>query len=262
MPDLHFAGESSCGLIRERNEDNFFYFRAGDNRAISAVCDGIGGHNDGHIASFFCCRELMYAWHRQEKHIHTQDEACAFLQAALSRINASLFRTNEIKNAALPMGTTVAVCIFLRDKAVCCHVGDSRFYFCRPGTPVIQQTRDHSMVCHIAENGQHYCTLEIPDCENIIIRALGVDRHIQLDFSCIPRYAGSRYLLTTDGLTREVEQAAIDAALQQESTPAKAVGRMIRDALVAGGRDNITALCAFESPQFRKQYSNLPMIPN
>lgn len=244
---LKFAGETNRGLVRARNEDNFFYVRRSGRPALAMVADGIGGHRDGDVASFFCCRKLLTAWHDNAGAVHDSRSAHDFLERELQKINRELYTTNRLRRGGgQPMGTTVTAAIFLDDEVICCHAGDSRMYRYNETEGLVQVTQDHTLLRKLEESGRKMILPPAPELENVIARAVGPRPQVELEFSRMPRLKKSRYLLSSDGLTRYVDAEYLAIALGSGETPRDSVNRLMRASLIAGGADNITIICVFD----------------
>lgn len=122
------------------------------------------------------------------------------------------------------------------------NVGDSRGYRLRAGV-LRQLTRDHSAVQELIDGGIiTEAEARIHPQRNLITRALGAGGNSVPDTQFHHPRPGDRYLLCTDGLTGEVEHAAIEQILANTPDRTEAVGRLIDAALASGGRDNISVV--------------------
>src|SRR5438552_1474093 len=137
------AGRSDVGLVREKNEDSFLI--AAD-LGVYAVCDGMGGHVGGQVAS--------------QTAVATIDEtmrgggaagAADPLVTAILAANRAVYSRAKSDPNLHNMGTTVVGIREDNDLLHLCHVGDSRIYRLRQGR-FDQVTRDHSLVNLYAEN--------------------------------------------------------------------------------------------------------------
>ena len=142
------------------------------------------------------------------------------------------------------MGTTATVLVLLPQGALLAHVGDSRAYRVR-GQKIEQLTFDHSLVWELQATGQKY---EEPISnfigKNIITRSLGPNPNVQVDLEGPhPCQVGDTFLLCSDGLSGQVEDAEIGAVLVC-LPPAEAVQALVDLANLRGGPDNITVVCA------------------
>src|SRR6185295_3586599 len=140
----------------------------------------------------------------------------AVVRQALVQANEDLFR----QGAASPertMGATVTVLGADGERYFCLWAGDSRLYLLRSGE-LTQLTKDHRYIQHLVDAGM------ITEAEarqhprrNVITRAVGVDRELELDADEGVVQAGDVFLLMTDGVTGVCTDAEIAAALSGSS---------------------------------------------
>ena len=227
---INIAGESNIGAGRVKNEDNYCIFNpSGFPSALAVVCDGIGGHRDGEVASMFCCRRLMAAFLRRGAALDDGASAGAFLAETLADINFELFRRNEFDGRVLPMGCTVVCSVFTETELAFCSVGDSRFYEFSPGEGTLRQLS----VDDVCSGG---CTLN---------RAIGIRRRVDAVPVVMPLHDDRIHLLCSDGLHHFVDDVAIADALRESTTSRVAVNLLMRRALLRGAGDNITIVVAW-----------------
>jgi serine/threonine protein phosphatase PrpC len=146
---ISFCGRTDVGRRRPLNEDAIF---SGDNLFI--VCDGMGGHKAGEVASQLAIDVIAgfvarsgedseitwpYGFHRSVSFDGNR------LLTAIKLANRAVFRKGGSSDEYTSMGTTVAAMIVSRNRAqmTYAHVGDSRIYLMRGGT-ILQLTRDDS----------------------------------------------------------------------------------------------------------------------
>ena len=225
-----FAAETNIGLVRDRNDDSFCLIaEPGAANAMMAVADGVGGHADGDLASFLCCRELMRGWRRGGFAGMPPGEGLkdAFL-AAIESANMEICRQNRFGHRPMPMCTTLVAAVFTPESVCIFNVGDSPCLLLRDGR-LEQLTEDH----HINESS------------TVINRAIGVMPGMKVDVRELALRAGDRFLLCSDGLTCGVANDLMTRILGSAETPRDAVDALLKAALVAGGHDNMTAAAAF-----------------
>ena len=139
------------------------------------------------------------------------------------------------------MGTTV-VAVIVRDKtAFIAHAGDSRAYIVS-GETIQQITTDHSLVQNMvdrgeitAEQAQHHPK------KNLITRAVGVEKRIDIDFSEIDLNDNETLILCTDGLSNFVTNNEMIDDIKDGQYYAFA-DRLVKRANKNGGGDNITVV--------------------
>jgi protein phosphatase len=219
---------------RAHNED-----RAWAGRAVFVVADGMGGHAAGEVASGIAAQALA----ELDEHpvLHPRD-VIAQVEEANRRILQSAARHPEQTG----MGTTVAGLAVVRTGGTphwaVFNIGDSRVYRLLDGE-LRQVTVDHSEVWELVQRGeltpeqaQHH------PGRNIVTRILGRDPMGQLDTWVFPPYAGERFLLCSDGLSNELSREQLEQVLTSVADPQEAVEELVRLAVEAGARDNVTAI--------------------
>ncbi len=246
---IRIAAESNPGLVRKHNEDCFVYLRLPHRQSVLAVvADGVGGHANGGIASLICCRDLARAYRAtRDAELIPPGGAEEFLNRTLGSANRRIFERNRLEHQSRPMGSTVVAALFFADQLVFASAGDSRLYEREETGTLHQLTTDHTFAAEFArEYGYElHCT---DDMSNIIARAVGPQRNLELDIVRRPRPARSRYFLCSDGASRYLPNPELAAILGESRTPRDAVNAVMRRVLLAGGRDNITAMAVFPQP--------------
>ncbi|MCS6970609.1 MAG: protein phosphatase 2C domain-containing protein [Planctomycetota bacterium] len=234
---LQAAALTHRGRIRNHNEDAA-YADAWDRLAV--VCDGMGGHAGGHIASQLAVETIVAslsslrgaAWADEERVVKAVQEA---VFAANDRILARA----RVDATLSDMGTTIVLGAFMPDRVVTAYVGDSRIYRIS-GREIAQVSEDHSLVAERIRAG-----LLDPDSEearllsNIVTRALGMEQ-ITVDMAVEDLAPGDTYLLCTDGLHDLVREAEMLRIVQGASTLERACVELVELALHRGGHDNVT----------------------
>lgn len=241
-PKVSIGAKTDLGRVRENNEDKLeFYVPATDDELASrgmifVVCDGMGGHEAGQIASELACKTFIdvYKNHPSE----SQEEAARSAVVAANRFVLDVARAVPSRKG---MGTTISVLLVVQNKAVVAQVGDSRVYRLRAGT-IVQVTTDHTWVEETVALG----TLSREEAEahpykHVLTRAIGTEQDVKVDVFSDEVEEGDVYLLCSDGLTNHVDNETIGEVLG-ELGPAEAAWDLVGKALVGGGSDNTTAI--------------------
>jgi serine/threonine protein phosphatase PrpC len=241
---VKFVARSEIGHARENNEDKFDFYEPDEEPLLAArgsvylVCDGMGGHNAGQIASELAAKQFLHAYYHlggtaQEAARHAILQAHHYIAEMASKIPSRY-----------GMGTTLTALILKQDEGILAHVGDSRCYRLREGV-FEQLSRDHTLVARLVEQG--IITPEQAKYHpqrNVIRQAVGVadpSEPLEPDIETFALQAGDLYLLCSDGLTDMVDDAEIEAIVREEP-PTRAAWRLVDRALANGGRDNITVV--------------------
>lgn len=231
---------SDIGKCREQNQDSFAVSQNG-RYPVFVLCDGMGGHRAGEIASAEACADIV----KTMEELMAEDDGNLFVKisSAVSHANNRVFAMSMEDPRYNGMGTTCDVCVFTPGGVYVGHVGDSRVYiFTEKG--LYQVTKDHSLVEEMIEHGR--LTRDQAHTygrRNYITRALGTEPAIQTDTYLVSFKPGDIILMCSDGLTNMVAEIDIAYILSEKTTglEEKAV-RLINMANDNGGQDNITAI--------------------
>ena len=272
---LYVAGNTDVGLVRTLNED---HFRIEPSIRLLIVADGMGGHDDGEVASekvidsmAFSLEELVprfvpvSAFPDEEDEEDGEDTENSTLpidlipqnEGALSAIdivtesiklaNTELNSFNQFSGYSDGSGmgsTIVGIWIPTEDeRPVLFHVGDSRAYLWRRGKLKVL-TQDHTLYQHwlnIGKRGQ-----EPP--HNIILQAMGPSEEVAPDVHYQDFQPGDLLLLCSDGLTGMISDQMITESIQNitsESQLEEGCSKLIDLAKQHGGRDNVTVILGY-----------------
>lgn len=229
-PMIEFGHGTHVGLRREHNEDTY---QANSGSGLWLVADGMGGHEHGEVASAIA-RDTIG---QQVESGHSLDEA-------IREADRAIIAASGQRSGLLPMGTTVAALRLMDEQYQVAWVGDSRVYLA--DDTLRQLSKDHSFVRQLVDRGA------ISEDEarrhprrNEVTQALGITPTDLLQVSCTEGEVrrGIQFLLCSDGLTEEVDNASIEAILlRKDLTAQECVDQLIAAALEGGGSDNITVL--------------------
>jgi protein phosphatase len=241
---LEVAGRSEIGRVRTSNEDSYGY----DQRlGVFVVCDGMGGHAAGEIASRIAVDSVLAYFRDQEPmaadvSLIDAPLGARLLADAVNKANESILRYADEHEATAGMGTTLVAARFTEGRFTIAHVGDSRVYLLRDGE-LVQLTEDHSFVMEQVRRG--VLTIEEAkhsSAQHIITRALGTGDDSPPDLAEFPAQDGDLLLLSTDGIMRHVSDGEIKAILSQIPSLQSAADMLVDAALEGGGEDNATCL--------------------
>lgn len=244
---------------RARNEDNYLVCRDGearyrnqDREAVEAmatfgslicVADGMGGHEDGDLASSAAVRAMARLFKRgvpedPELHLHR------FVLDAHRRLHRKVSERGPVR-----MGTTLTSLWMLEGLAYWTQVGDSRLYHWRKGN-LRRITQDHTRANFAVRDGRR------PDSDGSFLaqnfvygsRGFGNDKGIRVDAGTdtgfIQLELGDRLMLCSDGLSGIVPDHRIGDVLSEVPEPQPAATALMERALAAGSDDNVTVIVA------------------
>lgn len=231
---LKVGAATDTGRVRAHNED-----AALAEGAVFVVADGMGGHAAGEVASGIVVETMRELVARSEL---GTDEVARQLHAANERILGAVRSHPEQKG----MGTTASGVVLVSaggsDHWVVFNIGDSRVYRSIDGT-LTRVTVDHSEVQELLDAGVITADeARVHPSRNVVTRSLGTDHAHQVDTWVLPPYAGERFVICSDGLTNEVTDDEVREILLANPDPQVASEELVRAAVEAGGRDNVTVV--------------------
>lgn len=234
MLDIVTAHRSDVGRVRRLNEDSVL-----DGVRLWAVADGMGGHAAGDVASRIVIDNL------RELDAH-EGLRPADVVRRIHQANTAILAYGDANPEARGLGTTVTgvalVTVGGVDHWAVFNVGDSRVYRA-VGAKLARATIDHSETEELVLEG-----LITPEqarthrARNIVTRSLGMGGEVQVDLWVLPQTPGERFLVCSDGLNSELDDAAIEDILATHPEPAPAAAALVEAAVARGGRDNVTAI--------------------
>ena len=226
---LAWGSRSYVGLVRGHNEDSFLV-----QAPLFAVCDGMGGHAAGEVASSIAVSTIA------EKAPASADDV--LLGVAVEAANTAVLLGAEQGVGKPGMGCTASCCLIEEGKMAIAHVGDSRIYLLRHGS-LVRVTHDHSYVEELVDSGQITADeARTHPSRSIITRALGSDPDMYADHFSLEVSNGDRVILCSDGLSSMVADSEIEALAVSSATPQQAADNLVAAALTAGGLDNVTVV--------------------
>jgi protein phosphatase len=219
---------------RTANEDRLLALSA---RGLFLVADGVGGRRAGETASQTVVDVFTEAFGRPaDVDLRLQVEG-AIIESN-RRIFAASVETPELSG----MATTIAVLALDGGEAIIGHVGDSRIYRYEAGA-LSCETEDHNEVNEAVRAGLLNPALAVHDPRrNVITRAIGVEPEVEADFSSISLHDGARFLLCSDGITRHIPDAELQALLARDLHPDALCLQLKEICYSRGAEDNLTAI--------------------
>jgi protein phosphatase len=249
-----FAMLSHPGRVRKNNEDAC---AAAPEHGAFVVCDGMGGAAAGEVASRMAAQAFLKALKPAAESAPRAATPDIRIDQAIHAANQAVYQQARRSSDQYGMGTTL-VALLVEERAATpdqpsltlAHVGDSRCYLYRDSTMTLL-TQDHSLVEEQLRLGEITADeAQRHPMRNIITRAVGSQPEVEPEIAYLEPKPGDLYLLASDGLTRELSDAAIAQCLQRAVSRAPAsqlnleslCQTLVDEANDAGGGDNITVL--------------------
>lgn len=226
-----FGSRTDIGCVREHNEDSLAVAPP-----LYVVCDGMGGHAAGEVASEIAVSTIAGRAPRR-----LDAEA---LGRAVEEANLAIIRAAREGVGREGMGTTCTAAMLENERLVIAQVGDSRAYLLHNGR-LQQLTRDHSLMADLLEAGRITpAEAKTHPQRSVITRALGSDPRTEPDLYELNVEAGDRLLLCSDGLSGMLEDFEIEEIMRKVADPQRCAAVLVNEAIAAGGYDNVTVVVA------------------
>jgi serine/threonine protein phosphatase PrpC/CRP-like cAMP-binding protein len=244
---LSFSHLTDTGKKRDHNEDFYDYDEA---LGLFVVCDGMGGHAAGEVASELACKTVFDFLRKKEKVfsslIDSHDQAkkkriSALIEQAIVAANQAVYDLSMKDESKRGMGTTIVLCLVTKAGIFVGHVGDSRAYLIRK-QKLIQMTEDHSLVNELIKSGA--ITKEKAKNHpqgNVITQAVGIQEVVRPDVLFHEVMDSDTIFICSDGLHDYLDDE-IALKIREKSGIKLLSHEYIRFANAKGGKDNITCI--------------------
>lgn len=198
---IRYATISQCGR-RSNNEDAFRVVdKSSKEQWMGIVCDGLGGHPMGEVASETIVESICNYYEKHNQHVNEIimiEKAC---KEAIKQLNSKADTLNHVN-----MGTTLVMALIVGNKVTIAHIGDSRCYLVRKDGEIIYQTKDHTKLsfgwevtskCFVAYNEE----IAVPEINQFDIEP------------------GDRILICSDGLYKSIAPNILTARMTDDKSP-------------------------------------------
>lgn len=235
---LNIFSKTHIGQKRQNNEDSFI---ANEEMQLFIVCDGMGGHAAGEIASKLAVQETNRFIVEQKSTIEKEKkkpggyyQLVKIAKEAVEKSCSLVFRNAVKKSAYHGMGTTLTLLWVIDNKAIMAHVGDSRLYLLR-NDEIHLLSNDHTLANESKMN-------IAPGLANVLTRSIGSAESVVVDTLMFDVLEGDKYLLCSDGLSNYFyNHSEIQEYLSHKDIK-KSGDALIDMANHKGGQDNITLI--------------------
>ena len=233
---MRIYSATDVGQKRKMNQDYVFASSdpIGNLPNLFVVADGMGGHNAGDYASSHAVTSMV-----EEIRQDADFNPIKVIRHAIECVNTEILTQAQQDEKLRGMGTTMVAATIVGHYAYVANVGDSRLYVV--GEQIQQITKDHSLVQEMVRMGE----LDAEQArkhpkKNIITRALGAERTVDVDFFDLKLEPGNVVLMCSDGLSNMVEDDRIGEIISDTDRDLQERGQaLISEANRNGGKDNI-----------------------
>ncbi len=239
-------GRTDVGKKRGHNED---YVLLAPELGLYMVCDGMGGHAAGEVASECAAQTVRRYIESNKKVMDAYDESAPARDSLLRLVDEAVqlasrevyaLATSEAGKAG--MGTTLTMMLVLKTVGVMGHVGDTRLYM-RRGGRLHQLSEDHTYINEMVRRGMATTDdLKKGPYANVITRAVGIQPNVRVDTLLFDLLAGDTFLMCSDGLSKHTE-GPDELSRMMDNDHAESIPQQLVDiANSRGGTDNVSAI--------------------
>lgn len=250
---------TDVGTKRRVNQDSVALLKAQTQFGevlLVVMCDGMGGHSAGELASKYCVQRFA-EWFKRDfpellyTNLNEQTMKAVWTQL-IHDINYRLASYGERNKQEL--GSTLTAFLFCQDQYYIAHVGDSRGYEILPQSSV-QLTQEHSFLASQVESGAITAEQARSDPRrNYLTECMGITYHVNLFFSSGQLRNHASYLLCSDGFWHCIKESELERYLSEKVIKNNLTARMHLNYLVEqvkmrGETDNISAIVVVPTNQ-------------
>lgn len=230
---------TDTGKVRTHNEDSVTILKNANGEHLMIVCDGMGGHRKGEVASSMAIAALGTRFNKISS-IGSKLDAVNWLNDSISEINKNILEYAEANPDSTVMGTTIVVALLTHDYLIFGNIGDSSGFVIKKGK-MHKVTKDHTLVNLLVQAGN--LTEEeakFHPKKNVLMKALGAAEKCELDIFDVDMTVDGIFLCS-DGLTNMLTFDQIEKVLDEENIAIEEkVSKLIRKCNARGGTDNIS----------------------
>lgn len=234
---MNYWAKTDIGKIRQKNQDQAVVIANTKNQVLAAVCDGMGGHKAGEIASRIVMDHIVSCFKVNPAFLN-EEEVKTWIFETILQSNMIVKKMAKGNKDHEGMGTTVVLAILMEDTLYISHVGDSRAYIC-DSQQLVQITKDHTLVNALIDQGAiNQEEAKNHSQKNVLLQAIGASEDVKPSFYSLD-FQGKTLLLCSDGLYNSIDETTIFDILKEEMKVNDKVQTLIDFANQHGGHDNI-----------------------
>lgn len=242
---MKYAIASNVGRRRTSNQDYAAHYRNQHAQDLFILCDGVGGHLAGDVASQRTSQFIGTAFENQTTALNVTS-ASAWFTRIIEEVNTAIYAESLENQSLSGMGTTLVMAMVIEETLIVGHVGDSRAYILEQGK-LRQITDDHSLVNELMKAGEltYEESLSHPH-RNTVTQSIGGTADVQSEVNCFSTERLDLLLLCSDGLSNMVKFNKLHDMMRTGKDDRDLASNLINAANDAGGYDNISVILVSE----------------
>ncbi|MCL6428507.1 Protein phosphatase PrpC [Spiroplasma sp. JKS002669] len=236
--------KTDTGTFRKNNQDSLLFLKNKTGQVLAVVCDGLGGHSCGDIASSMAV-SLLKEFFNETKwlRLQTDEQVHQWLNTSVLKIQSAMNQYSLNNEEANDMGTTMVITLITNRKAYLVNIGDSRIYlFNNQGLK--QLTSDHNILnLYLKNNPKQVADVDVNQTYwKALTSALGPIKNLTIDIFDLSFETPSYFLLTSDGVHDFLEETEITHILEKNNSLKAKVKMLIKQAINNVSTDNLSAI--------------------
>ncbi|MGI5879737.1 MAG: Stp1/IreP family PP2C-type Ser/Thr phosphatase [Syntrophomonadaceae bacterium] len=229
---MKVVGITDTGLVRQKNEDSFLI---DEEAGLFVVCDGMGGHRAGEVASGLTIDAF------KQNNYRIKSDPVQYLRDVIRQANTQIYDMGQNNPEFYEMGTTVTAALITDHLLTVANVGDSGLFLIR-NAEISKLTHDHTVAEQMVADGVlHRDDIRINSYNHVLTRAVGIETDVEIDIFEQELLTDDLILLCSDGLTDMLTIREMEIVFSRHKNNIKQIaGQLLKLALQNGGHDNIT----------------------
>lgn len=231
---------TDAGKVRSHNEDSVTILKNQNDEYLLIVCDGMGGHRAGEVASSMVVTHMGKRFNDLAS-VGTEADAVNWMNDNINEVNKNIKEYADNNPESKGMGTTVVMALLTKDFLIFGNIGDSSGFAIKDGK-LHKVTHDHTLVNLLVEAGD--LTEEEAKYhpkKNVLMKALGAVNPAEVDIFDVDTNIDG-ILLCSDGLTNMLSVEQIENVLKMDLSLEDKGNKLILKSNNRGGTDNISVI--------------------
>ena len=229
------------GKVRDTNEDSAYAGVNAYGNILLLVADGMGGANKGEYASNATMKAFKEEFLNLEKEFTNEKQIEKWINRIIKEVNSKIFAKANKDEAYKGMGTTLSLCMIVKNMLVYAQIGDSRVYLIKDNK-LTQISVDQTYAMYLLhENKISPEEARIHKDRHKLTNALGTKKMVNTDIRFL-EYNGEKILLCSDGLYNNVSVNIIESILRGSETIERKCQQLIAFGNANGGTDNMAVV--------------------
>ena len=229
------------GKVRATNEDSAISVVNCYGNVLLAVADGMGGANKGEYASEKLLKHIEEEFIGLEKELQKPKQLMDWLYKVINAANHKIYNKAKENKEYEGMGTTLSLCLIVKNILITAQVGDSRIYLIKD-KKLEQISVDQTYATYLVHDKKiDPAQARVHKNRHMLTNAIGTKKDASVDIQSYD-YNKESILLCSDGLYNNVPPLVMESILRGNDTPERKCNQLIAFGNNNGGSDNMAVV--------------------